>query len=74
MISLVKSIDKYLPQSPTKLHGPFTNLDFPEISGLISHPKRYLLGEFGRVRSRTNLTRFHPLNQWLFLVPLEGGR
>ena len=35
----------------------FTNLDFPEIWGPISLPKRYLLGEIGRVRSRPNLTR-----------------
>ena len=36
----------------------FTNLDFPEIRGPISLPKRYLLGEIGRVRSRANLTRY----------------
>ena len=34
-----------------------TNLDFPEIRGPISLPKRYLLGDIGRVRSRANLTR-----------------
>ena len=29
----------------------FTNLDFPEIRGPISLPKRYLLGEIGPVFS-----------------------
>ena len=39
-----------------QMESYFTNLDFPEIAGDETLPKRYLLGEIGCVRSRANLT------------------